>query len=193
MIRLRPRLAAGISIAVWALSAFLVIDALLALGPAALLYSAPVVWLSALCWAALWHPQVIIDENARTIIVRNVLHTYELPAASILDISISVMVKLTARLDASGRRRSIQAWNAPGISKMQLWSRPTLSAVTDPLSTTPSRQLLMAWERWGGAGRAEAAEGSPDGIARVRWNIGTIVLMLLVTALMVASFVGLRS
>lgn len=205
MIRLRPRLAPGICVAIWALCAFLVGDAVVRIGLRALPYTLPVLLLAAFTWAMLWHPQVIIDEARRRVTVRNVLTTWHVPAAALLDTRVGAMVTLVVRA-VDGAERTVTAWNAPGISPLQRaprlspGQRSGLDTVMDPVARSGSAVLVDAWRRWGGAD-AEAARAGADAeqaaragadaeqAARRTWNVLPIALVVGLAAASVVSVV----
>ena len=192
MIRLRPRLAIGICLALWALSAYLIIDALIGIGVRALPFTIPVLLLSACAWAVLWHPQVIIDDARRAVTVRNVLSTWHLPHGSILAVSLGAMVTLRVRAEQN-TERTVTAWNAPGVSPLARGIRQGLGDVVDPSARSESAALERAWRRWGaddGDGPAGKLSKQADGypVARRTWNVVPLGVVLVLLAATIVSF-----
>lgn len=187
MHRLRPRLAIGTCIAVWALSAFLVIDAVIAIGlPAVLPFAMPVVLFSALVWLILWNPCVAIDRENKQIIVKNVLATFECPAASIQDIVVGPMVKFHL-IDESGKPVVVTAWNAPGLSKEKSLARTPSAASLSTSTPDRAHEVVNVWKDWGGYALDERTD-IPEEDRRARKSVntvalGTVALIVLVTVL----------
>lgn len=104
-----------IPIVVWAFCAYLLGDSLVRGAWTVALSGLP--WLllvSAVIYALLWRPALIIGTNEATI--RNPLVSYDLPFADIVDVRIGPTVSVQVH-DKTGRVHRLVSWNAPGAPR----------------------------------------------------------------------------
>lgn len=146
----------------WAVLAILCIDLIVRAEWGILLGYAPTVALIAWgLYALLWAPAITVGREAAT--VRNIWVTTVLPYPRIIDIAVTIMVRLTYTAD-DGRERTVTSWNAPGLPKLstaygsprqadRLGLRrnhpaPVRRDAASPQDLVgPSQVLLDAWQR----------------------------------------------
>lgn len=136
-----------IPIIVWAFCAYLLVDSLVRGAWSVALSGMPwLILVSAVIYALLWRPALVVNGDSATI--RNPGVSYELPFADIVDVRIGSTVSVQVQT-RSGRVRRIVSWNAPGVPKSR-------NSRTDELAS----QILI--DRW------DASEPSraPGAVAR---------------------------
>lgn len=201
-LHLRPGGAVVLSIAVWAVCAALVAQAVAVAGWDGVLLAPIPLLICVLVWATLWRPRVILRPDA--VRVRNVFSTADAPMAQIADVRLGAMLRL--RLHDG---RVLTAWNAPGVGKddhrdrlarMQAQERSTRGGsraagrgraqaagrstwsdrlVADQLAS-PSYAVVEAWQAWRAQhGESDAASAAAPDVTRAP---NTLVLLVLAAA-----------
>lgn len=152
-----------LSVLVWVTCALLMAQALLVAGASALLLAPGPLLVSALIWALLWNPRVVLPADGESVVVRNPLRTVTVPMAAIQDVRLGAMLRLRVADGAESRSRVITAWNAPGTGKDDHRDRLSTMGAEDRGRRGAARR---AADLRGGSSRAGAGAGgrgaSPD-------------------------------
>lgn len=113
---LRPRGGLVLCALVWAVSAAFLLDAVVRAGLPGLRVLPVLALASALAWALLWAPRVVL--RAEEVEVRNVLISHHVPFAAIAAVRLGAMLRIDVREPGPDARvRTITAWNAPGVGR----------------------------------------------------------------------------
>lgn len=164
---LRPRGATVLSIFVWCILGAMAIEALFAAGFAGLGVFPGLALVTALIWAVLWAPRVVL--HSERVEVRNILHTYHLPFAAIESVRLGAMLRFDLHEGQRGLH-SVTAWNAPGIRR-DLGSgragaeQESRAAAPAPTSGTARRRALSPGERL-----RHDQQASRSAVIRDRWE-----------------------
>ena len=193
---IRPGGALVLCAIVWLLCAATVLESIWLLGAAGWRFAVLPAAVSAVVWALLWAPRVVVHEDA--IQVRNVLETWTLPMASIDRVRLGAMLRFELMpADDDAHSRTITAWNAPGVGRdrprerlARMDPRARSGGATgrpdwaqrlrrDQLESS-SYAAVEAWERWeaahGRGSRAAAAEEATP-VRRVNGELITVLLV----------------
>lgn len=164
---LRPRGATVLSILVWCILGAMALEAVLAAGARGLVVLPGLALISALIWAVLWAPRVVL--HAQEVEVRNLLHTYRLPFPLIRAVRLGAMLRFEVT-DGPDSSRTLTAWNAPGIRRDvgalgRAGGRSGGADQQRPTTGTQRRRALSQGER---LRRDQSA--SRSAVVRERWE-----------------------
>lgn len=160
----RPRSAALLCLVTAVILAALMIDALLRAGADGLRWLPAVLLIGAVIWAVLWRPCVIAGRES--VQVRNVLSTADLPYAAVTAVRIGAMVRLEYE-DASGRERTVTAWNAPGVGRESPRGRlGRIHGQERSRTSAAERRTVADW----GERLVRDQQRSPSAVIRRRWE-----------------------
>lgn len=112
-LHLRPHGATVLCLVVWAMGAGLAVEAVLSAGWRGLTVLPVLLLVLALVWMLLWHPRVVLHDEA--VEVRNVLVTHHVPFAAIETVRLGAMLRL--EVASPGGPRTLTAWNAPALGR----------------------------------------------------------------------------
>lgn len=199
----RPGGALVLCALVWLFCGATVAQALWLLGAAGWRLTVLPLVVSAVVWALLWAPRVVV--RPEQIEVRNVLVTHVLPMAVIDDVRLGAMLRIVlAPARPGGRPATITAWNAPGVGRDDhrdriasgdvrsrhgsgAGGRPPRADWAQRLrrdqAASPSQAAVDAWETWrSGRATAPTGEGAADGEAGSTRHLNRAVLVVLAAA-----------
>ena len=156
-------------ILVWAMAAWMAVDAVWRAGLAGLRYW-PV--LALIAWAAyllLWAPRVLVGSDGVRVV--NLLRDYRLPYSAITDIETGWTVRIDYR-DADQVRR-VYCWNAPPVRPQR---RPTAAGGVRPVSGLHDG-ITELRRRW-----TDTPLGEAPAEVRWRWPHWLVLAALVVAA-----------
>ncbi|HLS33661.1 MAG TPA: PH domain-containing protein [Brevibacterium sp.] len=176
---IRPGGALVLCTIVWALCAATIVESVWAVGIHGWQFAVLPLAVSAVVWALLWAPRVVVRPDRLEI--RNVLITHVVPMAAIEDVRLGSMLRVILPPRAEGAKREvITAWNAPGVGKDRPRDRLARSDIrsryeersrhTAPSTwserlvrdqrASPSHAVVQAWEQHRSADAGDAGEPS---------------------------------
>lgn len=113
---IRPGGALVLCLIVWALCAATIVESFWAVGIHGWQFAVLPLAVSAVVWALLWAPRVVVRRDRLE--VRNVFITHVLPMAAIEDVRLGAMLRvILPPRSEGGEPVVITAWNAPGVGK----------------------------------------------------------------------------
>ena len=155
-----------VPLAVWAVGAACVVDAVVEGSPAYAVQTVVVVAaVSYLAWVGLFSPRLEVGPDAARVV--NPLRVHEVPYAALEDVEVRGLVVLSYRGQGDQLRR-VTSWNAPGLPRR----RPARGAaglrgrsaaptpVEQSSSTVTLDRFRDAWARGGGAARDAGRTGA---------------------------------
>lgn len=197
-LRIRPRGALVLCVAVWALCGALVIQAVAVAGVAALVLAPGPVFVAVTVWALLWEPRVIVSSEGLE--VRNPVRRHTIPFPCVENIRLGAMLRVVVR-DGEEGLRVLTAWNAPGVGRDR--PRDRLSRIGDRTRSegprmdwaarlredqrsSPSSAVVEAWERWK-SGHGDARPAATEDTVRSTTAVGPLVAVIATVVVLVAS------
>lgn len=200
---IRPGGALVLCVVVWLVCTATVLESFWLLGVDGWRFAVLPAAVSAVVWALLWAPRVVVDEEH--IEVRNVLETRRLPMAAIDRVRLGAMLRFElVPAPGSDKPLVVTAWNAPGVGRdrprerlaaMDPRARSSAAAARpdwaqrlrrDQLES-PSHAAVEAWESWEARqepGQEPVTQGAEATGAEPSRRVNAGVLVVLVAAVL---------